>query len=443
MKLSKFREILAMVGAVVKTSGSSVGRCRVPSFFGVLIEGAALGTLQITAVGMGGNHITVLHSLGDEQVPKGKTIVCYTALSRVLSSRTFKEGEISLSFEKVKGGSGRASHALVMTQSDLMKIEAPVVAKIPPFEYADQCDLSHLIDRISEADRRMQMTFNRQQLAQALTFVMPYAATSDVRYYLCSACLNIRVDKTNMGRAIGSYFSLMAAVEIVTTDGHRMGVQRLEAELNHFDTEDRSIAMRDNLSSSIGENVMLPRVMAGYLAEWLSKPGGADIVTMDYSVEDIVDFDFAVNGLHVRVQMQTIDGKFPDYRRVLCKPEINTVTITLRRSSLERHLRMLNALYFDRAKYFGVKLEAVDGQLTVSAPQDKERLNTLSIPYTAEFHEPCEMDYRAGFNLHYLLAVLATDKKTEFSIRMSPTDGNAAIEYQALNGFCIIMAMRL
>lgn len=444
MKLSKFKEMLAMVGAIIKTNGSSVNRCSIPSFFGVLIE-IDDKKLRITGAGIGGERITIAHDFGDESVAHGKTMICYTALSRLISSRVFKDGDISVSFGKAKGAGDFCSE-LVITQEDELNIDSPAKAKIPLFEYADNTDLSHMINPMTKDARRLRMTFNRQQLAQSLKFVVPFSAKSDIRYYLCAACLNVRVNKRDMALAVGTYFNLKASIEAVATDGHRMGFQRLEAEVNHFDTEDHSEAMRANLVSDAGENVLLPRVMAGNLAEWLSKKNCGDQVVFDYGVKGDADFDFTTNGLHVRLRMASIDGKYPDYRRVFCKPELNKATITVRRAAIERQLRMLNALYFDRARYFGVKLAAKDGFLTISAPQDKEKLNALAIPYEAELHDTKVMvNWIAGLNLNYLLDVIVSEKNKDFSMRIAPNniDSRVSVECKALNGFCIIMPIRI
>lgn len=426
MKLSILKEMLAMVGAIIKTNGSSVNRCSVPSFFGVLVE-IDDKKLHMTGAGIGGERITVSYCFGDEQVQSGKTIICYTGLSRVLSSRVFKDGEVTLSFDK----------ALIIAQHDPLDIDKPTTAKIPLFEYAEDADLSHISEPMPADQCRLKLMFDKKKLAQALSFVVPFAAKNDFRCYLSAACLNVLSINQDMTKA---------AIEAVSTDGHRMGFQRLEAEINHFDADERSEVMRSNMTGDVGENIILPYVLAGHLASWLSKKSDDDSVGMAYGLKGDVDFSFDVKGLDVRLLFNTIDGKYPDYRRVFCKPEVNTVTITLRREAIERQLRMLNALYFDRAKYFGVKLAAKDGFLTVAAPQDKEKINALAIPYQAEFHDTkSAVNWIAGFNLNYLLDVLKSEKDKDFYIRIAPNDADSrvSIECKALNGFLVIMPMRI
>src|SRR5690606_24902775 len=112
-----------------------------------------------------------------------------------------------------------------------------------------------------------------------------------------------------------------------------------------------------------------------------------------------------VGNNHVRAQIgeirftsKLIDGRFPDYERVIPKPKKNVLLADreVLRHALER------AAILSNEKYRGVRLELDDGTLKIQAnnPDQEEARDELEVEYGGESME-------IGFNVNYLLDALA------------------------------------
>jgi DNA polymerase III subunit beta len=154
------------------------------------------------------------------------------------------------------------------------------------------------------------------------------------------------------------------------------------------------------------------------------------------------DIEIAIGSNHIRVQIgevrftsKLIDGKFPEYGRVIpaAPPRIMTAPREAMRATLQRTSILSNE------KYRGVRLTFAAGLLTVQAhnPEQEEAEDQLEVGFTGE-------EIEIGFNVSYLLDALAaidadtvevglTDANSSCLIRKP---GDATVKY-------VVMPMRL
>ena len=200
-------------------------------------------------------------------------------------------------------------------------------------------------------------------------------AQQDVRYYL-------------NGMLVETQGELLRAV---ATDGHRLALSELELG-RKAEREDQVIVPRKGV-------LELARLLDG-----------------DEELE------LAIGTNHIRVQRdgirltsKLIDGRFPEYGRVIPNDPPNVVKAERQvfRQALQR------AAILSNEKYRGVRLEISAGSLVIQAnnPEQEEALETVEVDYAGE---PLEI----GFNVNYLLDALNAVDSEQVQIGM--TDGNSS-----------------
>jgi DNA polymerase-3 subunit beta len=117
------------------------------------------------------------------------------------------------------------------------------------------------------------------------------------------------------------------------------------------------------------------------------------------------DVELAVGSNHIRANLseirftsKLIDGRFPDYERVIPKTDKNRLLAD--RESLRQALQ--RAAILSNEKYRGIRLELSDGMLRIQAnnPDQEEARDEVEVEYGGEAME-------VGFNVNYLLDALA------------------------------------
>ncbi len=220
-------------------------------------------------------------------------------------------------------------------------------------------------------------------------------AQQDVRYYLNGMLLETG------GKHIRS----------VATDGHRLAL--CQAELG--DTE------------LAEQQVIVPRKGVLELQRLLSGEGSVDIV---------------LGANHVRIQLEgirftskLIDGRFPEYERVIPRDSSNEVRADkdVFRGGLQRTAILSNE------KYRGIRLIIRDSALLLQAhnPEQEEAEEELEVTYAGD-------DIEIGFNVNYLLdAIGAVDGD---DVALSVVDSNSSCLIRAPEkDDCkfVVMPMRL
>ena len=183
-------------------------------------------------------------------------------------------------------------------------------------------------------------------------------AHQDVRYYLNGLLLEVAEGR----------------VTAVATDGHRLACCERAAEV----------------SSPGTQQVIVPRKAVGELLRILGD--GEALATLELGTSHI---RVLVPG--VRFTAKLIDGRFPDYERVI--PAGGERHLVADREPLREALS--RAAILSNEKYRGVRLSMADGTLRIQAhnPEQEEAEEELEVRYQGG-------PLTIGFNVSYLLDVL-------------------------------------
>lgn len=201
------------------------------------------------------------------------------------------------------------------------------------------------------------VSMSQKQLRDLLLLVQYAMAQQDIRYYLNGLLLVLE----------GKH------VRVVATDGHRL-----------------SYASGQQQQDQEKREVILPRKAVQELAKLLAD--SEDPVTVELYASQVA-FRFA----NVELVTKVIDGKFPDYSRVI--PTNYQKHISLERAQLLQSLQ--RAAILSNEKFRGVRWVLTAGSLRISCTnnEQEEAQEELEIAYTGE---PLDV----GFNITYLLDVL-------------------------------------
>lgn len=200
-------------------------------------------------------------------------------------------------------------------------------------------------------------------------------AQQDVRYYLNGLLLETG---KNMLRA-------------VATDGHRLSLCQVSLDNSKLPQKQVIVPRKGVLE--------LQRLMHG---------GGA--------------LNIELGSNHVRIQLddirftsKLIDGRFPEYERVIPKDTSNQLTADREafRSALQRTAILSNE------KYRGIRLIIRDGGIVLQAhnPEQEEAEEELEVEYSGD-------EIEIGFNVNYLLDALGAIE-TE-TVTLALVDGNSS-----------------
>jgi len=137
----------------------------------------------------------------------------------------------------------------------------------------------------------------------------------------------------------------------------------------------------------------------------------------------------------VRLTTKLIDGRFPDYNRVI--PTDSDKELVIDCTSLKQALTRASVL--SNEKYRGVRLALQQGLLTISTnnPEQEAAIDELEVDYNGDSTE-------IGFNVQYLLDVLSAVDTENAVIRLKDGNSSALITPEQ-NGDkqYVVMPMRL
>ncbi len=221
-------------------------------------------------------------------------------------------------------------------------------------------------------------------------------ANQDVRYYLNGLLLELRPN----------------ALRTVATDGHRLALCDMESEIIPGDIN----------------QIIIPRKGVVELSRLLSDSD--DTCTIQ------------LNANHIRIDLgdiiflsKLIDGRFPDYDRVI--PKGGDKLVTADRETLRQGL--LRASILSNEKYRGIRMNFSNSLLraTVNNPEQEEAEEEIDINYQGE-------ELEIGFNVAYLVDALNAIKQEE--VQLTLLDANSSC---LINGIgdqssrYVVMPMRL
>lgn len=242
----------------------------------------------------------------------------------------------------------------------------------------------------------LELRLAQSSLRSLLDQVSFSMAQQDVRYFLNGMLLEVTTEHTRS----------------VATDGHRLAMCTLTGGAPGVDRVQAIVPRKGVLELSRliddGDEELVIQVGANHLR----------VTQGPYSLTT-----------------KLVDGKFPDYEKVIPRDAARTVTGD--RETLKQ--AFMRASILSNEKYRGVRLIIEPEQLTIQAnnPEQEEAEEIVAVDYEGERLE-------IGFNVSYLqdvLNVLATD---EVKISVSDANSSALVEGSGNeNAVYVVMPMRL
>ncbi len=234
---------------------------------------------------------------------------------------------------------------------------------------------------------------NLKHLIDSTHFSM---AQQDVRYYLNGMSLETEEH----------------LIRTVATDGHRLALCRLEYQAASLPTK----------------QVIIPR------------KGVLEISRLIEDDDKLLKVQIGAN--HIRIfsndfifTSKLVDGRFPDYRRVLPKDGDKVIAASkdLLKNAFSR------AAILSNEKFRGVRLNLSNGELKITAnnPEQEEAEEILDIDYQGG-------ELEIGFNVAYLIDVFNSLNSEQVKVSLSDSNSSALIEDAAdSSALYVIMPMRL
>ena len=221
-------------------------------------------------------------------------------------------------------------------------------------------------------------------------------AQQDVRYYLNGILLELSAGK----------------IKLVATDGHRLALS--EVELDTGVEDDRQL--------------IIPRKAVLELARLLdaSDSPAKCVLSQNHLRVKAGDLVFTT---------KLIDGKFPDYQRVI--PVDGNKTMEVDRETLKQSMSRIAIL--SNEKYRGIRLTLSNGNLSIQAnnPDQEEAEEELPVDYD-------EADMEIGFNVTYLIDVLNVLNSEKVQIRLKDSNSSAIMsDSKDSSSLYVVMPMRL
>ena len=224
-------------------------------------------------------------------------------------------------------------------------------------------------------------------------------AVQDIRYYL-NGILFVAEGKT---------------LSLVATDGHRLAFASAELDVEVPKQE-----------------VILPRKTVLELQRLLSDVGGENSPRIEMQFANN-QAKFTFGGMEFVTKL--VEGKFPDYNRVIPKNHQNSVT--LGRAPLLASLQRTAIMTSDKFK--GVRLNLEPGLLRVASSnaEQEEAVDELDIDYGGDAIE-------IGFNVSYLIDALASMEQDMVQIALADGNSSALVTLPDSQNFkYVVMPMRI
>lgn len=272
--------------------------------------------------------------------------------------RTLPQGaDISLEVdgERVRVRSGRSRFTL---------------ATLPPGEFP----------LVEELQGQVELTLPQADLRRAIETIAFAMAQQDVRYYLNGMLLELADNR----------------LRTVATDGHRLSLCEMDASLPEMEAQ----------------QVIVPRKGIHELTRLLD-PEAEEPARIRLGTTHI---QVLLPGL--RFTSKLIDGRFPDYSRVV--PEQGTNVLSADRETLRQALARISIL--SNEKFKGVRLVMSDAGLRIQTnnPEQEEAEEEVEAQYEGE---PLEI----GFNVVYLLDILASLESDEVRIQFNDSNSSCLV----------------
>ena len=232
-----------------------------------------------------------------------------------------------------------------------------------------------------------------KRLIERTQFAM---AQQDVRYYLNGMLLEINSKR----------------IRTVTTDGHRLAMSEIVRDTGFTEAV----------------QIIIPRKAVLELGRLL-EAGEEEVTLMIAAGQLQADLDM------VRLTTKLIDGRFPDYERVI--PDSGDKRLQAKCDSVKRALG--RAAILSNEKFRGVRLQLESGKLVLQThnPEHDEAEDDLEVEYSGS---PMEI----GFNVNYLLDALGALSGDEFVMELKNSDSSGLVyALDDPSSKYVVMPMRL
>lgn len=221
-------------------------------------------------------------------------------------------------------------------------------------------------------------------------------ANQDVRYYLNGMLFEVNDNQ----------------LRTVATDGHRLAMSGIELEQSGLPQR----------------QVIVPR------------KGITELMRLLESDDQPVQVAIGQNHIRVRTDGMTftsklLDGRFPDYRRVL--PQGGDKIVVAERDILRSACSRASIL--SNEKFRGVRLNLSAGELALTAnnPEQEQAEEVIEVEYQGEALE-------VGFNVNYVLDVLNAIQGEQVKFTLTDSNSSALVEDNADDSaLYVVMPMRL
>jgi DNA polymerase-3 subunit beta len=238
-------------------------------------------------------------------------------------------------------------------------------------------------------------SLKQKELRRLLGLVQYSMAQQDIRYYL-NGLLMVVEEQT---------------LKLIATDGHRLAFA--------------SMALESKLPR---QEVIVPRKTVLELAKLMSDSDAEVRIELSSSQ---ASFAFGA----VELVSKLIDGKFPDYTRVIPVGHKNQLSIG--RDVLRQAL--MRAAILSNEKFRGVRWVLTDGSLKIvsSNTEQEEAEETIEVAYKGDALD-------IGFNVNYLLDVLNNVAGSEVECRFGDAASSALLSFPSEAEFkYVVMPMRI
>ena len=250
---------------------------------------------------------------------------------------------------------------------------------------------------VDKSAAEMSLTLNGKSLKRLIDRTSFAMAQQDVRYFL-----------NGMLFEIGG-----GSVRTVATDGHRLAMCSFEGE----GTEEGET-----------QQVIVPRKGVLEIQRLLNELSG------DVSV-NIGSNHLCLESGEFTLTTKLVDGKFPDYDRVI--PKDGDKYVIADRVELRQALNRTAIL--SNEKFRGIRVNLSNGALQLSAnnPEQEEAEETVSVDYEGE-------DLEVGFNVSYIQDVLSVIEADKVKITLHNANSSALLEEpQNEDSVYVVMPMKL
>lgn len=248
-----------------------------------------------------------------------------------------------------------------------------------------------------------EFTISQRDLKFVIDATQFSMANQDVRYYLNGLLFEIFNNE----------------LRTIATDGHRLAYSYVDTLTNLI-----------NISKDTTQQLIVPRKAITELNRLLT------------DTDELINISISASHLNIIFEKlsftsKLIDGRFPDYQRVIPASELCTKNILVDRQILKQSLSRIAVLSSE--KYKAARLEFSENHLlaVVHNPEQEEAEEHIVIDYTGE-------EFSIGFNVAYLFEALNAVKEDQVSIRL--TDSNSSCLVSGLNNDnvkYVVMPMRL